>query len=139
MDQFKKRSVIGSHHGRTMRTMTVPGLIAFSSGDWSAATDIYETGEALIVCIDVSGADPERISVVAEEQRLTIAGEREVPTPDDMRAVHRLEIERGRFEKRITLPMPVDVAAATSIHQHGFLVITLPKLKSRGKVRITVR
>jgi HSP20 family protein len=139
MDQFKKRSVIGGHHGRTMRTMAVPGLGSFSPGGWSAATDIYETDEALIVCMDVSGAAPDQLGVVAEEQRITIAGERDFPVPDGVRAVHRLEIERGRFEKNITLPVPVDVAAATSIHQHGFLVITLPKLKTRGKVRIAVR
>lgn len=139
MDEFRKRSVIGSHHGRAMRTMAVPGMSGLAPGDWIAATDIYETEEALVVCIDVSGAAPEQLSVVAEEQRLTIAGERSCPVPENLRAVHRLEIERGCFEKRITLPGPVDVAAATSVHQHGFLVITLPKLKTRGKVRIPVR
>ena len=131
--------MLGGHHGRVMRTMAVPGLAALSSGDWGAATDIYETDDALVVCMDVSGAAPEKISVVAEEQRLTIAGERDFPVPEGVRAVHRLEIERGSFEKRITLPMPVDVAAATSVHQHGFLVVTLPKLKTRGKVRIAIR
>lgn len=131
--------MLGGHHGRVMRTMAIPGLAALSSGDWGAATDIYETNDALIVCMDVSGAAPEQISVVAEEQRLTIAGERDFPVPEGVCAVHRLEIERGRFEKRITLPMPVDVVAATSVHQHGFLVVTLPKLKTRGKVRIAIR
>ncbi|MEW6500508.1 MAG: Hsp20/alpha crystallin family protein [Thermodesulfobacteriota bacterium] len=139
MDEFKKRSVIGGHHGRAMRTMAVPGLLSLSPAGWSAATDIYETDEALIVCMDVGGAAPDQLEVVAEEQRLTIAGERDLPVPDGVRAVHRLEIERGRFEKSITLPGPVDVSAATSVHQNGFLVVTLPKLKIRGKVRIPVR
>ncbi|MEW6595149.1 MAG: Hsp20/alpha crystallin family protein [Thermodesulfobacteriota bacterium] len=138
MDEFRKRSVIGGYRGRSMRTMAVSGM-GVAPGDWTAATDIYETDEALIVCMDVSGAAPDRLSVVAEEQRLTIAGERDFPVPEGVRAVHRLEIERGRFEKSITLPGPVDVAAATSVHQHGFLVVTLPKLKCRGKVRIPVR
>lgn len=140
MDQFRKRSVINGPFGRMMRTVVFPGgMASLSPGDWAAATDIYETEEALVVCMDVGGAAPERISVVAEEQKITIAGERDCQVPDGVRAVHRLEIERGRFEKSVTLPVPVDVAAATSSHQHGFLVITLPKLKTRGKVRITVR
>jgi len=139
MDEFRKRSVIGGHRGRAMRTIAVPGMGVLAPGDWSVATDIYETDEALVVCMDVSGADPARLSVVAEEQRLTITGERDYPVPDGVRAVHRLEIERGRFEKRISLPLPVEVAAATSTHQHGFLVVTLPKLQTRGRVRITVR
>ena len=139
MDQFKKRRSSEGQLGRIMRSVPFPGMLPLVDGGWSAATDVYETEEAFIAVLDISGVDPEKLSVVAEDMKLVIRGERGYPVPEGVRYVHRLEIDRGHFEKSITLPKSIDVAAATSHHQHGFLIITMPKLKTREKVRITVR
>lgn len=138
MDHLKKRALLEGQLGRMMRNMSFPGMMTLSSGGWSGAMDVYETDDALILCMDVAGVDPARLSIVAEEQKITIIGERGYPVPAGVRYVHRLEIEQGYFEKSVTLPRPIDVSSTTSIHQHGFLVITMPKLKTRGKVQITV-
>lgn len=138
MEHFKKRGPLEAQLGRMMRSMAFPGMVLLADG-WAAAVDLYETEETLVAVLDISGVDPEKLSVVAEDTRLVIRGERGCPVPEGVRYVHRLEIERGYFEKNIALPKPIDVAATTSRHRHGFLTIVMPKLKNRGRVRITVR
>jgi len=136
MEHFKKRGPLEAQLGRMMRSMAFPGMVLLADG-WAAAVDLYETEETLVAVLDISGVDPEKLSVVAEDTRLVIRGERGCPVPEGVRYVHRLEL--GYFEKNIALPKPIDVAATTSRHRHGFLTIVMPKLKNRGRVRITVR
>lgn len=113
-------------------------LSPFAGETWSVPTDIFETEQAFVIHLDLAGVEPAAIRVVAEESRLTVSGERNRPLPERVSRVHRLEIEQGRFSKRINLPTPIAVDAVETRHRHGFLVITLPK-QERRRVQVTVR
>ncbi|MFH7325233.1 Hsp20/alpha crystallin family protein [Desulfurivibrio sp. C05AmB] len=137
MDEWKKRALLEQGLARMARNLGRHGLSPFACESWSVPTDIYETEQAFVVYMELAGVDPAAIQVVAEETRLTISGERNYQLPPQVRRVHQLEIERGYFEKQISLPRPIDVAAAETEHRHGFLVIILPKQRRRISVPIS--
>lgn len=140
MDYLKKRTpkefaAMERHLGRMMRNMSLSQMMISHSGSWPPATDVYESENEIIVYIDVSGVDPEKLTVTAELMRLVVSGERKFPVVD-MCCIHQLEIEYGRFERSVTLPVPIDVPATTSVCKNGFLTIKMPKKKHTGKVQI---
>lgn len=108
-------------------------------GGWFPAADVYETASAIIVHMDISGMDPRTLSVVAEGTRVTVSGERGYETQGRMACIHQLEIERGFFERSISLPKTVDVSRAVSESRNGVLLITLPLRRNPGKIKIKVR
>jgi len=119
--------------------MIFRGMVSmFDPGRWFPAADIYETPSALIVCVDVSGMDPQSLTVVAEEARLSISGERGFRPQEMVSGIHRLEIESGFFERTISLPRSVDASRAVSECKNGFLLITLPLRRTAGKILISV-
>lgn len=121
-----------------LRNMAMQRPVPLHSGEWTATTDIYETGSDLIVVMDVSGAEPSELSVVAEEMKVRVSGERVYPLPENISCIHQLEIERGYFERTVSLPRAVDVSKTSSAYKNGILVITLPIRKHKGKVQIKV-
>ncbi len=124
--------------GRMIGSMTFGSTPGFAnSGAWPLAADIYESESEVLVYIDVSGVAPEKLSVVLERERLTVSGEREFPVLD-LSCIHQLEIDYGPFQRSISLPVPVDPEAATSVCRQGLLVVRMPKRKRRGSVRIPI-
>lgn len=121
-----------------IRSMSFDRSHGFSaSGSWAQAVDIYESEKEILVYMDVSGVDPEKLTVVLERERLTVSGEREFPVLD-LCCIHQLEIDYGPFQRSIRLPAHIDPEAATSVCRHGLLVVRMPKEKKTGRVRIPI-
>lgn len=140
MDNIKKRipkefAAMERHMGRMMRNMSLSQMMVSHSGNWPPATDVYESENEIIVYMDVSGVDPEKLTVTAELMSVTVTGERKFPVVD-MCCIHQLEVEYGRFERSVTLPVPIDVSSTNSVCKNGFLIINMPKKKHKGKVQI---
>lgn len=94
----------------------------------------------VIVQLDIAGVDSSAVSVEIDGDLLVVRGERHRPV-GDRRVYHHAEIEWGRFERRLRVGAPVDVAAARADYQRGMLTIELP-LAARPEpeiVRITLR
>lgn len=140
MDRSRKKNV--PNHSAVVRPRSVSRQQMFSvahGGSWFPAADVYETPSAIIVQIDISGMDPQALSVVADGTTITVSGERGCSPQEQVSGIHQLEIERGFFERSIALPKTVDVAKAVSETKNGFLQITLPLRRNPGKIKIVVR
>ncbi|MFZ5775574.1 MAG: Hsp20/alpha crystallin family protein [Thermodesulfobacteriota bacterium] len=137
MEQIRRKRFPGQT-GRVLRSMAPRLMPGLAGNGWFPAADLYETENGLVVCMDVSGADPASLSITAEETSITVSGERQYPAPRKVACIHQLEIERGFFERTMPLPKPVDVGRASSELRHGILVVTLPLHRNKGKIRITV-
>lgn len=125
--------------GRMIRNISLPGMMHLQSGVGQSAVDVYETVGEIMVYMDVAGAEPDKISVTAERTRLVIAGERQLPSmKNNICRVHQLEIEQGRFQRTISLPVAVDVESASSRLKNGVLQVRLPKEQPVGKHRVMV-
>jgi len=91
-------------------------------------TDIYETGDAVIVRAEIAGMTAEAIELTLDEGagRLTISGSRPDPAADTPRRYFNVEIECGEFIRVVQLPRPVVVDAVEASYDRGFLVVRLP-------------
>ena len=139
MDHSRKKRFFGRMSNGFPQSMTLRGVgFMFHAGNWFPAADVYETASAIIVCMDISGMEPESLVVMVEDSRVTVSGRRGYEPQDQVSNIHQLEIERGFFERSISLPKMVDVSRVVSESKNGFLLITMPLRRSTGKIRITV-
>lgn len=139
MDHSRKKSVPDQSAAARPRIMIRQRMFpVVHGGNWFPAADVYETASAIIVHMDISGMDPRTLSVVADGTQVTVSGERGYGSRDMVSCIHQLEIERGFFERSISLPKTVDVSRAVSESRNGFLQITLPLRRNTGKIKITV-
>jgi len=104
--------------------------------------DCFHTDDphALVVVVELPGADPETVEVAAAERVLVVAGERKRPRVEGA-VYQQVEIEYGPFLRRVRLAEEVDPARATARFEHGLLTVTLPvaeRKAPRGRVTIEV-
>ncbi len=137
MNERKKRALLEEGLNRLARGLGRHSVNRLAGEPWSVPTDIYETDKEFVIYMELAGVDPDAIQVVVEETRLIVSGDRRYNFPQGVRRVHRLEIERGHFEKRISLPWPVDVGTVESEYQQGMLMITLPKQRERVNIPVS--
>jgi HSP20 family protein len=94
---------------------------------WRPQTDVYETGESVVVKVEIAGIRDEDVEVVVQGNRLLISGKR--LDSSERRAYHQMEISYGKFAVDIELPISVMTDGANAEYKDGFLTITLPKEK----------
>jgi HSP20 family protein len=85
-----------------------------------------------MVCVDLAGVDKEKIDVEVVEQRLTLKGNRAVPTcaqNGQRPRLHLMEIDHGPFAREVELPQDVRQDKINAKYVDGMLWIELPKKK----------
>lgn len=143
MEHFKKKPPkdlfeMERQLGRMMRNMSLLRVPPLEKERWFPAADVYESDKEIIVCVDVSGVDPQKISVVAEQNTLTISGDRRVALQENIKTIHQLEIERGSFKRTLSLPTYIEVSETSSFCKDGFLIVRLPKQTKKGKIEVKI-
>ena len=102
-------------------------------GGWQPCCDVAETGEAIIVEVELPGIERKDVRVEVDGEVLRITGERRGTVERQGRQYYRMERSYGRFERRLRLPATVDRAGIQARFRAGILTITLPKnLPVRG-------
>lgn len=97
------------------------------SADWSPAVDICETSERYEVIVELAGVRRSDIEVYTENRYLVVTGRRRDPCPKEKVCMHHLEIEEGRFCRRLMLPGRADEENVTARYRDGLLRIVIPK------------
>jgi len=96
-----------------------------------------ENPAALHVIVELPGVEPTSIQVIAADRVLVVAGERCRPAVGGR--YQQMELEYGRFQRRISLVEPVDTAAATARYEKGLLTVVLPiAAKPPKRERVTI-
>lgn len=83
---------------------------------WNPAVGFYESGNEVVVHVELPEVDHTRVAASVENNILTIRGEGHV--------------EGGEFARSFTLSTAVDPAKVCSTCEGGVLTITLPKAES---------
>jgi HSP20 family protein len=101
--------------------------------------NVWEEADVFHVEAELPGVTPDRVEVsVTGGNELTLRGERRrEATPKG--AWHRRECGSGRFERVLTLPLPVDADRVEARLEHGVLHVTLPKAEAVKSRKVTVR
>lgn len=85
---------------RLQREFFRPGV----KPSWEPPVDIFDTGDALWIVAALPGVAAPSVEIGVADGALTISGERRPPPQQRDATIHRIEIPRGRFERRIALP-----------------------------------
>jgi HSP20 family protein len=86
--------------------------------------------------VDLSGVDKDKIDLEVSNGRLSLRGNRSVPSYDEPDAatpdkgklrVHMMEIDHGAFFREVELPDQVAQQKISAQYRNGMLWIELPK------------
>src|SRR6188472_1374211 len=101
-------------------------------GGFEPQRDCYRTDDPpeLHVLLELPGIDPDAVQIVASGTGLVVSGVRERPHPVGAR-YRQVEIEYGRFERRIELAEDVDADSVTSTYEEGMLRLEVPVREPR--------
>ncbi len=116
-------------------------LVGDDDLSWSPATDVYESEDAFVVQMDLSGMDPGAIEVLSDGDVLVVRGTRRTSLPPAKSTTSPWRSAWGPFMRRVPIPVPVDLGRAIARYRNGFLFVSLPTGKVRnnaGRRRIDV-
>lgn len=94
---------------------------------WTPAVDIFETGEALVLEVDVPGLDQKEVHLEIDGGVLTLKGERREGLEEKTEGYVRVERPHGSFERSFSLPSGVEKDAIKARLKNGVLRVELPK------------
>ena len=102
------------------------------------ATDIFETGDALKVVMEVPGVPKEAVNVRIEDEVLSVEGRIETKNYDGLEPLYT-EYPVGHFARSFTLPWQVDQSNITAHLEDGVLTLTLNKKPESKPRRIAIQ
>jgi len=115
-----------------------PRQVVFSQRAWQPAVDIYETTDAVVAVVDLSGVAEEDIDLVVTRDSFQVRGERRELGEGAGRTYSCMEIPFGRFERMVRLSTPVNPDETTASYRQGFLEVVMPRARAGGSRRVGV-
>lgn len=97
------------------------------SGSWQPPTDVYETGDAIVVQVELAGTREEDIDITLFADHLTIAGTRQNRAAEAATAYYLAGILYGAFTVTVPVTANVDRDGVEAAFDNGLLIVTLPK------------
>jgi HSP20 family protein len=92
------------------------------------STDLIESEKDFQVYVDLPGVDPADLEVAIEENKfLTLKAERKHVHEEKSDKVHTMERSFGTVQRKIRLPLHVELEQITTSFKHGVLTIKIPK------------
>jgi HSP20 family molecular chaperone IbpA len=102
-------------------------------------TDIIETKDALLMYLDMPGADPETLDVTLENRELTVTAKSVPFEPNGYALVHG-EYRDGNYERYfLIMSDQVDEDQVEAEFKDGVLTLTLPKSATSPAKKIPVK
>ena len=100
------------------------------------SVDAYATEDNLILTASIPGLTLDDLEITMDDEVLIIRGEIN-GVDEDVDYILR-ERFHGKFERRLTVNVPVDIDAAEATYTNGVLRLVLPKAEEAKPHRITV-
>jgi len=101
---------------------------------WTPKLNLYQTPDRFMVCVELAGMPREEIDVRAVEGTLHIRGSRKKPDLPDGEgepvSVDLMEIDSGRFHRKVPIPADVIVDEISAAYRHGYLWVLMPRAGS---------
>jgi HSP20 family protein len=113
------------------------------AGPWTAGVfppiNVSETTESLFVRAELPGIRPDDLDLTVEDNTLTLAGSRKLPSEAEKVSYHRREREWGTFRRSFSLPVRVDADKVQARYADGILTVELPKAAEARPKQIAVQ
>lgn len=121
-----------------MLTRAFPDVARISIESWSPPVDLEETDDAFRIEADLPGVEPGNINVDVDGREVRISGESGMATQPGEAEGQQMQ-RSSRFSYRLTLPSEVNSEEASATFEHGCLRLTLPKVSTGRRRRISVQ
>jgi HSP20 family protein len=108
------------------------------TGGWTPPVEIYDTGDALVVRVELPGIAKEDVHVEVHENTLSLRGERKPDASIKEGQYHRQERAYGPFQRSFRLLVQVDTTKVQASYRDGLLELRLPKSEAAKPKRITI-
>jgi HSP20 family protein len=106
-----------------------PATVAAGERMWAPLADMYETKDDLFVTLELPGVREKDVHVSITGDMLTVKGERRFESDVKDEGYYRLERVYGKFERSVSLPIPVQADRVKATYRDGVLEIRLPKVE----------
>lgn len=103
------------------------------------ASDVVETGDELIVRVEVPGLEEQDLTISVVNDQLVVQGQKRLERERRQAHYHLLEAAYGAFERRVGLPCSVDADHAEAKYRNGVLTVRLPRSEKHRARRIRVK
>lgn len=100
--------------------------------------DVFETDEAIVVLMDIPGAEQDQINVSLEKNILTVSAYCNPEGPEGY-SLAFAEYEVGDYERSFRLSDHIDRDKIQAEYKNGVLRLTLPKAAEARKRKIEVK
>jgi len=111
-----------------------------STGDWKPSLDLLDNDNEISIYLMIPGVKNSSIDIDILNNRMMISGERETPYSESDYQIKRTEINYGRFQRVITLPISVTNQSSVSTQlKDGVLKVKIDKRieqQNRFSVRV---
>ena len=101
-------------------------FVKASSGYWLPLTDIYETPHEIIIYMEIAGMRKSDISIIYRNGYLYVSGFRKPFFPEYIKTLHQMEIDSGRFMRKIKIDDDIIEENISAEYQDGILRIFIP-------------
>lgn len=99
--------------------------------------DCLRSGDTFLVRFDMPGMEPDSLDVSAENNTLTVRGERRRHDPED--ATYLIsERPSGSYSRQLVLGDDVDVEAISADYSDGVLTLTIPVVEQAKPRKIEI-
>jgi HSP20 family protein len=100
-----------------------------TDAQWKPPLDVYESGDYILVVVELAGVKPEEVSVQVADGQVAVSGVRQSVSPGNQEyTCHHMEMLCGRFFRRVTLD-PAVTGRAEVEYEEGLLKIKIYKEK----------
>ena len=104
-----------------------PSPSAMMERAWAPPVDMYETKNEIVLAVELPGLNEKGIRLSITGDLLTIQGERQWSAEAREAAHYRQERWFGKFERALSLPIPVETGQVKATYRDGVLTVKLPK------------
>ena len=131
-DPIDEMTTLRNRMDRLWSRMTADDQTALA--DWSPTSDVVETGDEILIKVELPGIEQKEVEVEIVDGVLTIKGERKMEKHAEEKGFRRTERTYGTFLRSFALPANVALETITASFANGLLEVRLPK-KEEAKQR----
>ena len=109
-----------------------------SLNDWSPPVDIYETGDGIVLKVELPGVYKDDVSVEVKDNVLTLKGERLLDPEIKDEHYYRKERSFGKFNRSFSLQETIKPDLIKASFKDGVLTIEIPRPEEEKPKQVTV-
>jgi len=110
------------------------------AGTWEPNTDIFETGDEVVIRLELANVSRDDISIKVKNGKLHIHGKRPQNIQTSQQVYfHQMEIHCGEFDKTIVLPDSLEHNEMTAVLEDGILEIRISKKSQPIEIPIAIK